>query len=89
MTLGRSILAIDVCGWYHHPVEGHETNRQRTGSSVVGAGTTPRRTCGRRTGMATTLGTVTTTWAFAAPAHEETGWFLPEQSRVLSGRVSM
>lgn len=63
---------------------GHGSNRQRTGSTVVVAGRTPRRTCGRRTGMATTRATVTTTWAFAAPAHEGTGWFLPEQTRVLS-----
>ena len=41
--------------------------RRRPGSSVVGAGPTPRGSCGRRTGLATPLGTVATTWAFAAP----------------------
>ena len=40
---------------------------QRAGSSVVVAGRTPRRACGRRTGVATARAAVTAAWASAAP----------------------
>jgi formylglycine-generating enzyme required for sulfatase activity len=50
----------------------YDQARNKDDSSAVrvirgGCWVNPRGTCGRRTGMATPLGSVATTWAFAAP----------------------
>ena len=64
------------------------TQRQRTESSVVVAGATPRGTCGRRPGVASSRAPVPATWVSAAPVQGSepggivvTGGKEPERSR--------